>query len=673
MIPEIGTLAIALAFALALFQAAVPLAGAASGRTPWMTAARPAALAQFAFVLLAFAVLAMCFYLSDFSVAYVAHNSNRALPWYYRLTAVWGGHEGSMLLWTLVLAGWTLAVALFSRSLPRALVARVIGVLGVISAGFLLFMLLTSNPFARLDPAPVDGTDLNPLLQDVGMIIHPPMLYMGYVGTAVAFAFAIAALLGGRLDAGWARWARPWVTIAWVFLTAGVALGSWWAYYELGWGGWWFWDPVENASFMPWLVATALIHSLAVTEKRGAFKSWTVLLALTAFSLSLLGTFLVRSGVLTSVHAFATDPARGIYILAFLGVVVGGSLLLYALRGPGTLRGSRFEWLSRETMLLGNNVVLMVAAGTVLLGTLYPLAITALGLGKISVGPPYFNLVFVPLMVVLLTLLGAGQLVRWRRDQARRIWVHVRYALGASLLVALGFGVMLGGPLGTKAGVALGLGLALWVGLGTIQAIRTQLSDHRGTLGGLRRLPAGVYGMALAHLSLAITVAGITISSAWENSSRMRMAPGDTAVVSGYTFRFDEFAERMGPNYRAATATFTISRKGETVATVAPEKRFYQSGGKPMTEAGIDAGFMRDLYVSLGSTVDGSTQDAWSVRLHYKPMVRWIWAGALLMAIGGILATTDRRYRDARRVRGAAAASDVRADHLLAGTDEDRS
>ncbi len=654
MIPEIGTLAIALAFALALFQAAVPLAGAAMGRTPWMIAARPAALAQFAFVALAFVALSVCFYTSDFSVAYVADNSNRALPWYYRLTAVWGGHEGSMLLWTLVLAGWTLAVALLSRSLPLVLVARVVGVLGLISVGFLLFMLLTSNPFARLDPAPVDGADLNPLLQDIGMIIHPPMLYMGYVGMAVAFGFAIAALLGGRLDAGWARWARPWVTVAWVFLTAGVALGSWWAYYELGWGGWWFWDPVENASFMPWLVATALIHSLAVTEKRGAFKSWTVLLALTAFSLSLLGTFIVRSGVLTSVHAFATDPARGIYILAFLGVVVGGSLLLYALRGPGTLGGNRFEWTSRETMLLGNNVILMVAAGTVLLGTLYPLAIDAFGLGKISVGPPYFNLVFVPLMVVLLLLLGFGQLVRWRRDQAHRIWLHLRYALGASVLLGLGFGAMLGGPLATEASVALGLGLALWVGLSTIQAVRTQLSEQRGTLGGLRRLPAGVYGMALAHLGLAITVAGITISSAYEDSSRVRMEPGDAAVVAGYNFRFDEFEERMGPNYRADTATFTVTRGGETVATVVPEKRFYQSGGQPMTEAGIDPGLMRDLYVSLGSPL--GDQGAWSVRLHYKPLVRWIWLGALFMAIGGILATMDRRYRSVRRVREPAGA-----------------
>ncbi|MEX1081979.1 MAG: heme lyase CcmF/NrfE family subunit [Halofilum sp. (in: g-proteobacteria)] len=647
MNPEIGNLALAVALALALFQSVVPLVGAAQGRAPWMAAARPAALAQFGFVALAFIALSIAFYTSDFSVAYVADNSNRALPWYYRLTAVWGGHEGSMLLWSLVLAGWTLAVALCSRSLPLVLVARVIAVLGLISTGFLLFMLLTSNPFARLDPAPMDGADLNPLLQDIGMIIHPPMLYMGYVGMAVAFGFAIAALLGGRLDAGWARWARPWVTTAWVFLTAGVALGSWWAYYELGWGGWWFWDPVENASFMPWLVATALIHSLAVTEKRGAFKSWTVLLAITAFSLSLLGTFLVRSGVLTSVHAFATDPARGVYILAFLGLVIGGSLLLYAIRGPFTVGNNRFEWLSRETMLLGNNVVLIVAAGTVLLGTLYPLAVDSFGLGKLSVGPPYFNTVFLPLMVALLALLGGGQMVRWRRDDLRRIWLHLRYALVASVVLGLGIAAMLGGGLGTHLSVALGLALALWVALGTIQTVRTQLSGQRKLGGALRRLPASVYGMSLAHLGLAVTVVGITISSAYEVESRVRMEPGDTAVVAGQTFRFERFEERDGPNYRASTATFTASRDGEVVATMVPEKRFYQSGGQPMTEAGIDAGFTRDLYVSLGSPL-GEAGDAWSVRLYYKPLVRWIWLGALLMSVGGLLAITDRRYRSTR-------------------------
>jgi len=654
MIPELGTLALSLAFMVTLFQTALPLAGAWQGRVAWMSLARPAAAAQFGLVALAFACLVWSFLTVDFSVAYVASNANSILPWYYRMTAVWGGHEGSMLLWILVLAGWTLAVALASRSLPLIMVARVLAVLGFVSAGFLLFVLLTSNPFDRLTPAPVEGNDLNPLLQDIGMIIHPPMLYMGYVGMAVAFAFAIAALIGGRLDAAWARWTRPWVTVAWIFLTAGVALGSWWAYYELGWGGWWFWDPVENASFMPWLVATALIHSLAVTEKRGAFKSWTVLLAILAFSLSLLGTFLVRSGVLTSVHAFASDPARGVYILAFLGIVTGGSLLLYAIRGPSTLGGSRFEWLSRETMLLGNNVLLIVAAGTVLLGTLYPLVIDAVGGGKLSVGPPYFNAVFLPLMVLLLALLGFGQLVRYRRDTAVRVANLMRYALPAVLLGGGGIAAMLGGGLGQVAGTALGLALTAWVVCGAVQAVRSQLTRQRGLVAALRRLPAGVYGMALAHIGLAVTVAGITISSAYQQELRLRMDPGDSATLSGYEFRFDGVQTVPGPNYRAQRGTLAVHRRGREVTVLHPEKRFYASGGRPMTEAGIDPGLMRDVYVSLGEPLDDS--GAWSVRLYHKPLVRWIWLGAALMALGGFIAVSDRRYRSARRAREATGA-----------------
>ena len=647
MIPEIGNVALAIAFALAVVQGILPLVGAQSGRINWMALARPAALTQFTFVAAAFVALAISFYVSDFSVAYVAQNSNRALPWYYRLTAVWGGHEGSILLWTLILGGWTLAVALFSRSLPLALVSRVIAVMGLVSAGFLLFMLLTSNPFARLDPAPLDGADLNPLLQDKGMIAHPPTLYMGYVGMAVAFGFAIAALLGGRLDSAWARWARPWVTTAWLFLTAGVALGSYWAYYELGWGGWWFWDPVENASFMPWLVGTALIHSLAVTEKRGAFKSWTVLLAIIAFSLSLLGTFLVRSGVLTSVHAFATDPARGIYILIFLGVVIGGSLLLYAVRGPSTLGGSRFEWLSRETMLLANNVLLVVAMGTVLLGTLYPLVADALGMGKLSVGPPYFNAVFVPLMLLLMAVLAFGQLVRYKRDTVRRVMSHLYYGLAASILLAAALAVMAGGTWGTRAAVALALALAFWVVFSSVQAIRTQLSGQRGRLGALRRLPAGVYGMALAHIGLAFVVIGIAVSSAYSEETRVRMSPGDSVELDGYAFHFEGVEQKQGPNYRASAGTITVSRDGEMITQLEPQKRFYQSGGKPMTEAGIDGGLTRDLYASLGEPL-GNTGD-WSVRLYHKPFVRWIWLGGLLIALGGVLAVSDRRYRAVRR------------------------
>ncbi len=639
---------------MALVQAVFPLAGAHRGIAPWMAVARPAAAAQFAFVAAAFAALAHCFLTNDFSVAFVAENSNRALPFYYRLTAIWGGHEGSMLLWSLILGIWTLAVTAFSRSLPRAFAARVLGVMGLVSVGFLLFILATSNPFARLTPVPVDGADLNPLLQDAAMIAHPPILYTGYVGMSVAFGFALAALLGGRLDAAWARWSRPWVGVAWIFLTLGVALGSWWAYYELGWGGWWFWDPVENASFMPWLVGTALIHSLAVTEKRGLFKAWTVLLAITAFSLSLLGTFLVRSGVLTSVHAFATDPARGIYILTFLGIVIGGSLLLYALRGPATLGSSTFAPVSRESLLLANNVLLVVAMGTVLLGTLYPLAVEALGGGKLSVGPPYFNTVFAPLMSALMALLGIGNLARWKRDTPARLWRHLRFALLGSVVLGLGAAAMVTSG-GVNLMVALALGLAIWVLITSVQAVRAQLSNQRALGEGLLRLPAGVYGMALAHIGLALSAIGITLTSTFEVERRLRMAPGDSAEVAGYTFAFEGTHRAQGPNYEAVRGTFQVTQDGQPVVTLHSEKRHYASGGKPMTEAGIDAGLTRDLYVSLGQPVSG--KGTWSVRLQHKPFVRWIWFGALLMAAGGGLGLTDRRYRRARLRQGAPVAT----------------
>ena len=657
MVPELGNVALALALCMALIQGIFPLAGAHRRIGAWMAVARPAAAAQFGFVAAAFAALAFAFVVNDFSVAFVAKNSNSALPLHYRLTAIWGGHEGSILLWVLTLSLWTLAVAALSRSLPVAFAARVLGVMGLVSVGFLLFLLLTSNPFARLSPVPAEGTDLNPLLQDIGMILHPPMLYMGYVGMSVAFGFAIAALLGGRLDAAWARWSRPWVGVAWVFLTLGVAIGSWWAYYELGWGGWWFWDPVENASFMPWLVGTALVHSLAVTEKRGLFKSWTVLLAITAFSLSLLGTFLVRSGVLTSVHAFATDPARGVYILTFLAIVIGGSLLLYALRGPATLGGGTFATVSRETLLLANNVLLVVAMGTILLGTLYPLVIDALGMGKLSVGPPYFNTVFVPIMALLLALLGIGNLARWKRDSLARLWTHLRYGLAASLVLGLGLAAMLT-EAGLSLGVALGLALAVWVLVTSVQAVWTQLSSKRSLGQGLRRLPAGVYGMVLAHIGIAATVVGITVSSAYEDEIRLRMAPGDTTELAGYTFRFEGVTSQRGPNYEAAKGTVEVSRNGSPVVVLHPEKRHYLSGGKPMTEAGIDAGLTRDLYASLGQPLKGSgNSGAWSLRLYYKPFVRWIWLGALLMAIGGVVSLADRRYRVARRQEAAAPAT----------------
>ncbi|KPV39731.1 hypothetical protein AN478_11565 [Thiohalorhabdus denitrificans] len=648
MVPELGTIAIILALCMALAQSILPLWGAARGIPEWMAVARPAAIGQFGFLAVAYAILTYSFVVNDFSVAFVAQNSNEILPFYYRITAVWGGHEGSILLWALILGGWTLAVALFSRSLPADFGARVLGVMGLVSIGFHLFMLFTSNPFERLTPVPADGSDLNPLLQDIGMIMHPPILYMGYVGMTVAFGFAIAALLGGRLDAAWARWTRPWVGVAWIFLTLGVAIGSWWAYYELGWGGWWFWDPVENASFMPWLVGTALIHSLAVTEKRGVFKSWTVLLAITAFSLSLLGTFLVRSGVLTSVHAFASDPSRGVYILAFLALVVGGSLLLYALRGPGTLdSGTRFSTVSRETLLLANNILLVVAMATVLLGTIYPLVIEALGLGKLSVGPPYFNTVFVPIMGVLMVLLGVGNLVRWKRDDASRLWHHLRYALLGTVVLGLGAAAMV-----TTASdylmVAVGLLLAVWVAITSVQAVWTQLSSKRGVMEGLRRLPAGTYGMALAHLGLAVTVVGITISTTQETETRLRMEPGQTTELGGYTFRFDGVEQVQGPNYQAARGTLAVSKDDQAVTVLHPEKRNYASGGQPMTEAGIDPGLSRDIYASLGQPV-GDGGEAWSVRIYHKPFVRWIWLGGLFMAAGGLVAISDRRYRLARR------------------------
>ena len=583
--------------------------------------------------LFAFGCLAAAFVGNDFSVAYVANHSNSKLPTPFRLAATWGGHEGSLLLWLLMLSGWSAAVSIASRQLPDAMVARVLGVLGLVSAGFMLFTLFTSNPFERVLPPPADGRDLNPLLQDPGLIFHPPMLYMGYVGFSVAFAFALGALIAGRLDAAWARWSRPWTIAAWIFLTLGIALGSYWAYYELGWGGWWFWDPVENASFMPWLVGTALIHSLAVTEKRGAFKSWTVLLAITAFSLSLLGTFLVRSGVLTSVHAFATDPRRGVFILALLTLVIGGSLVLFALRAPRTATGGQFALVSRESLLLANNVILVVAAASVLLGTLYPLVIDALGLGKLSVGPPYFNAVFVPLMVPLLFLVATGPFARWKEASASAI--ARRLAVPAAVAIAAGIGVpfALGGwqPL-----AALGVALAAWVACATAANIRERI-----TQGGWRQ-PRAWYGMHLAHLGLAVCVTGVTLVKGYESEQDVRMAPGETVAIGPYQLRFAGVREVEGPNYRASRGELTLERDGRVVRTMRPEKRAYFSSQMPMTEAAIDSGLTRDVYVSLGEPLDGG---AWSVRAHHKPFVDWIWFGALFVAFGGFLAASDRRYR----------------------------
>jgi cytochrome c-type biogenesis protein CcmF len=644
VIPEIGQFALILALTIALAQGILPLIGAARGVPEWMALARPAAQGQFVFVAIAFVCLGWSFAASDFSVLNVASNSNSRLPLEYRIAATWGSHEGSLLLWVLMLAGWTLAVATFSRRLPEEMVARVLGVMGLISTGFLLFMLLTSNPFERLLPPAPDGRDLNPLLQDPGMVIHPPMLYMGYVGFSVAFAFAIAALLGGRLDATWARWSRPWTTLAWCFLTCGIALGSWWAYYELGWGGWWFWDPVENASFMPWLLGTALIHSLAVTEKRGAFRSWTVLLAILAFSMSLLGTFLVRSGVLTSVHAFATDPKRGIFILGFLALVTGGSLALFAWRAPRVGLGGAFEVVSRESMLLANNVLLVVAAGAVLLGTLYPLVLDALGLGKISVGPPYFEAVFVPLMAPAVFLMGIGPLARWKEASLPELAVRLRWALAVSVVTALIVPAVTGrwSPL-----VSFGLLLAFWVAATALVNLRSRVGAGGALLDRLRAQPRSYYGMVVAHCGVAVFIVGVTLVKGYEVERDLRMAPGDTATVGGYDFRFDGTREVMGPNYRAAQGTVKVSREsGGEVATLHPEKRIYLVQQNAMTEAAITSGPLRDLYVSLGEPVDGG---AWSVRIYYKPFVAWIWGGCAIMALGGLLALSDRRYRAVRR------------------------
>jgi cytochrome c-type biogenesis protein CcmF len=646
MIPEIGQLALALALCLALAQGLLGFVGAARGEPTWMAATRPAARGQFAFVAIAFACLTASFVSNDFTVGYVASNSNSALPLQYRIAGVWGGHEGSMLLWVLMLSVWTFGVTLFSRHLPQEMVARVLGVMGLVSVGFLLFILFTSNPFLRLFPAPPDGRDLNPLLQDPGMVMHPPMLYMGYVGFSIAFAFAVAALLSGRLDAAWARWSRPWTTAAWCFLSVGIALGSGWAYYELGWGGWWFWDPVENASFMPWLTGTALIHSLAVTEKRGAFRSWTVLLAILAFALSLLGTFLVRSGVLTSVHAFATDPTRGIFILALLALVIGGSLLLYVWRAPKVGLGGGFEPVSRESLLLLNNVIFASAAGSVLLGTLYPLALDASGLGKISVGPPYFETVFVPLTAPALFLMGVGPLARWKKASLPDLAWRLRWALAASVVAALALPFAMGrwGAL-----VALGLLLAVWVAASGFVQLYEKVRNAAGGASAWTRLssvPRATYGMLLAHFGVAVFVVGVTLVKGYETEKDVRMEPGDTVEVGGYTFRFDGVRDVTGPNYVAGRAQIPVTRNGRLVTTLYPEKRFYRVQNTTMTEAAIDTGLTRDLYVSLGDSVSDT---AWVVRVYHKPFVDWIWGGCLLMALGGALAASDRRYRLAAR------------------------
>jgi len=643
MIPELGNFALILALCLAIIQAIFPLVGSLNRTPDWVALARPVAWGQFVFVSLSFGVLTHAFLVNDFSVLYVAQHGNTELPLIYKISAVWGAHEGSLLLWVLILSGWTVAVAALTRNLPEEVVARVLSVMGMVSIGFLSFLLFTSNPFERVFPVPVQGGDLNPLLQDFGLAVHPPMLYMGYVGMSVAFSFAIAALIGGKLDSAWARWSRPWTLVAWVFLTIGITLGSWWAYYELGWGGWWFWDPVENASFMPWLAGTALIHSLAVTEKRGAFKRWTVLLALLAFSLSLLGTFLVRSGVLTSVHSFAADPARGLFILMFLLLVIGGSLFLYALRAPSISRGGGFANLSRESMLLGNNLLLLVITALVLLGTLAPLLYDALQWGKISVGFPWFTSMFVMFTPPLILLMGAAPLTRWKQQDPAALLRSLRLALGVS--IAAGIIVALPAASGSmSAGMAVAL--SVWLLTTLLTSLKQRLSHKSGISGLLADIASrggrSYYGMWTAHIGIAVFVIGVTFVTQFDIEKDVRMSPGQEIQLNDYLFRFDGAVAHKGPNYNAQRGTVRVFRDGEEVAVLHPEKRTYLVQSKPMTEAGIDAGFTRDIYVSLGESLGNGD---WALRLYYKPFVRWIWLGGILIGIGGLLAASDPRYR----------------------------
>jgi len=643
MVPEIGHFALIIALCLALVQTIVPILGAQTNTSQWIAVAKPAARGQFLFLVISYICLTYSFIKNDFSVLYVANNANTALPLQYKISAVWGAHEGSLLLWVLMLGVWTFAVTIFSRSLPNIMVARVIGVMGFVSVGFMLFMLLTSNPFERIFPIPLEGKDLNPLLQDPGLVIHPPMLYMGYVGFSVAFAFAIAALLGGKLDSAWARWSRPWATFAWVFLTIGITLGSWWAYHELGWGGWWFWDPVENASFMPWLVGTALIHSLAVTEKRSSFKNWTVLLAILAFSLSLLGTFLVRSGVLVSVHAFATDPARGVYILLFLAIVIGGSLLLYAIRAPKIKSIGQFDLVSRETALLLNNVLLLVAMFTILVGTLYPLFLDALNAGKISVGPPYFNAVFVPLMLPLVLVVGVGPFLRWKKATI----VETLKKLAKIIVMGITIGIALPLMVAGKASILVVLGISLggWSICAALYYLFKNVFRNEAKLNSFQRfkkIPRATYGMVLAHIGIGIFVFGVTFVSAFQEEKEVPMRIGEKVEMAGYEFGFNGVKSLQGPNYSSKQASVNVYKNDKLVATLLPEKRTYLVQQSPMTEAGIDTGLLRDVYVALGEQIDS---EAWGMRLYYKPFIQWIWIGAVLMALGGLLAALDRRYR----------------------------
>ncbi|GAA0370486.1 heme lyase CcmF/NrfE family subunit [Bowmanella denitrificans] len=646
MLAELGHFSLVLALLMAILLAIYPMWGAQRGQPVLMQTAKPLTVGLFLFTLFAYVCLTQSFIDNDFSIAYVAHNSNTLLPWYYRMTAVWGGHEGSFLLWVLIFALWAVAVAVFSRGIPLDILARVLAILGMVGVGFYLYILLASNPFERLLPFyPVDGRDLNPLLQDFGMIIHPPLLYMGYVGFSVVFAFAIAALVAGKLDATWARWSRPWTLAAWVFLTLGIALGSWWAYKELGWGGWWFWDPVENASFMPWLVGTALLHSLAVTEKRKVFKSWTVLLAIAAFSLSLLGTFLVRSGILVSVHSFASDPTRGLFILGLLVLVIGGSLLLYALRAPQLRSAGRYELLSRETMLIGNNILLCSATLVVLMGTLLPLVHKELGLGSISIGAPFFDQMFVYLIVPFVLLLVMGPLSRWKNQSLAALRNQLLAGLGLSLLAVLLLNL---GRDGLSYMAVLGMGLSVWIAIATVQEVRQRLSAVNHGLAGLKALTPSHWGMVLGHLGFAATIMGIAMVTSYSVERDVRISPGEQIELQGYEFRFLGVEALTGPNYTGHVAKLDVFVDGKKVSHLQAQKRFYTVQRNVMTEAAVDPGFTRDLYVALGEQLSNGD---WALRVYVKPYIRWIWGGAAIMALGGLLSMSDKRYRMARLVK----------------------
>jgi len=643
MIPELGNFSLVLALSLAVLLSVLPMVGVYRNNQLLMTLSRPICSGIWVFMVVSFSCLAWAFLHDDFSVAYVARNSNTLLPWYYKFTAVWGGHEGSLLLWVLMVASWTYAVSLFSRNLPLDILARVLAVMGIISVCFLLFMLLTSNPFDRLMlNTPAEGTDLNPLLQDFGLIVHPPFLYMGYVGFSVAYAFAITALLTGKLDAAWARWTRPWTNTAWAFLTIGIALGSWWAYYELGWGGWWFWDPVENVAFMPWLVGTALIHSLAVTEKRGVFKSWTVLLAIAAFSLSLLGTFIVRSGLITSVHAFAVDPERGLVLLAILLLVIGASLFLYALRAPVVKGSASYTATSREVFLLINNILLVVSTAGILLGTLYPLIHEAINgeANMVSVGPPYFNTIFLPLMAILAAFLTIGSISRWKKTSLAYLKQQLMKVLVCS--VVLGVLVPLVVTREVNVAIFIAVTLAFWIVFGIVRDIQIKTANKNSLVAGLKSLSLSYYGMQIAHLGMAVIILGICLTSHYSVERDVRLAPGEQLEIGRYTFIFEGVSPVQGPNYVADAGEITVLKNGESYLSLFPEKRTYRATGSVQTEADINVGFFRDLFAALG---DPRGEDAWVVRVHVKPFVFWIWLGAFLMAGGGITAILDKRYR----------------------------